>query len=223
MGMLRVGGLGTLERIVARARSALGCPEAETPRDRLRISGSKPIPPSVPSLPFIVASAIRSGSTALGRTLDASTNGRCAIEPNPSLGREGRLLTEGLIDRQQVRSAVREHIVPRLRTNGRDGLTYGEKHVHYEAFLDLIHEECPCRIVHLHRDGRDVVRSMMDWHTGKFGDIYREAASSESMSNEALAAARAPGRRGHAPGAVLAQGAPGRAGVESSWVACRIL
>ncbi len=99
-------------------------------------------------------------------------------------------MSDGRLDRATATETVRTHVLPRLRTHGHDGLVYGEKHVHYGPFIDLIHEACPCRFVHLHRDGRDVVRSMMDWHTGKFGNVYREADSSEAMSNEALCAAQ---------------------------------
>ena len=99
-------------------------------------------------------------------------------------------MMDGTLDRDEARELVAAHVVSRLGRHGEGGLTYGEKHVHYGPFLDLIHEAHPCRVVHLHRDGRDVVRSMMDWHTGKFGDIYREAASSEPLSNEATTAAQ---------------------------------
>lgn len=102
---------------------------------------------------------------------------------------------DGLLSRGEVRELVQKHMLPRLATHGDDGLVYGEKHVYYGPFLDLIYEAHPCRIVHLHRDGRDVVRSMIDWHTGKFGNIYREANSAELLSEEALIAAR--GLRAH--------------------------
>ncbi len=137
--------------------------------------------------PYILVGSARSGSTALARVLDRSKTGRCLIEPSPGLQRECRLAADGLMDRAAISAAVRSQVVPRLLPPD-DDCVHGEKNVTYGAFLREIHDQTGCRIVFLHRDGRDVVRSLMDWHTGRFGNIYREACSSETMSNEALAA-----------------------------------
>jgi hypothetical protein len=136
---------------------------------------------------FFILSSARSGSTSLARILDAATNGSCAIEPSPDLNVESRLAMDGRLDDPE--RVVREVVVPRVEKGcARDGI-YGEKHVTYGPFVARIHGLTGGRFVFLRRDGRDVVRSMIDWHERMFGNVYREAPEPGDLSPRAISAA----------------------------------
>ncbi len=142
---------------------------------------------TVPPKPFFVVSCARSGSTSLTRILDLASNGGCALEPAPNLNRETRDMMDGrLVDPDAV---LRSTVVPRAREGMAEGRIYGEKNVTYGPFLDRLYRELDCRFVFLRRDGRDVVRSLMDWHERMFGSIYRECHEMGNLSERALAAA----------------------------------
>ncbi len=143
-----------------------------------------PAPP-----PFFVVGCARSGTTSLARILDGADNGVCLVEPAPNLNRETRLAMDGVpLDRRQV---VRELLLPRLREHARPGRVYGEKSITLAPFLEEVHAETGCRFIYVHRDGRDVVRSLMDWHELVFGTVYREAREPGQLAPIALARAAA--------------------------------
>lgn len=136
---------------------------------------------------FFIVSCARSGSTSLARILDMADNGICAVEPSPNLNVETREMMEGRL--RDPLALVRRIIIPRVH----DGLCrneiYGEKNVTYGPFIPYIYQELACRFVFIKRDGRDVVRSLMDWHNHKFGTIYRECKEPGDLSGEALSSA----------------------------------
>jgi len=139
--------------------------------------------PMAPTPPFFVVSCARSGSTSLTRILDQATNGRCVVEPQPNLDRECREMREGrLRDPDRVIEAT---VVARVEAETAQNGVYGEKNVTYGPFLDRLHRRLGARIVYLHRDGRDVVRSLMDWHERMFGTIYRECRDPGRLSARA--------------------------------------
>jgi len=133
---------------------------------------------------YFVLACARSGSTSLARILDLATNGKCAIEPSPNLNRETREVMEGrLNDPMQV---VQELIVPRVKEQLAKVEIYGEKNVTYGPFIPYLYEALRCKFVFLRRDGRDVVRSLVDWHDRMFGSIYRECRDSGTLSPTAM-------------------------------------
>ena len=139
------------------------------------------------SRPFFILATARSGSTSLAHILATARNGECAIEPAPNLNRESRLAMDGLLD--DLPGVVSELVAPRVEEALRRRHVYGEKNVTYGPFIVELHRQLQARFVLQTRDGRDVVRSMIDWHNGKFGTIYREAPETGLLSAEATRAA----------------------------------
>jgi hypothetical protein len=140
---------------------------------------------------FFILSCARSGSTSLTRILDMATNGTCVVEPAPNLNLETREMMDGRLD--DPFSVLRQTVFPRVVEGLSKFEIYGEKNLTYGPFVQHIYEELKCRFVFLKRDGRDVVRSLIDWHNRKFGTIYRECSDPGDVTPTALAfAAKLP-------------------------------
>ncbi len=138
---------------------------------------------------YFILSCARSGSTSLCRILDRATNGVCVMEPIPNLNVESR---DAMDDRCGDLSAiVDEQIVPRVRKGLEEWTVYGEKNVTYAPFIPELYDRLDCRFVFLKRDGRDVVRSLLDWHNRKFGTIYRECRETSDVTDTAFGSAAA--------------------------------
>ncbi|MCA8942998.1 MAG: methyltransferase domain-containing protein [Planctomycetes bacterium] len=139
--------------------------------------------------PYFVVSCARSGSTSLTKILDSATNGDCVLEPQPNLNRETRDMREGRL--ADPDGTLESSVVKRVLTAQRPDRVYGEKNVTYGPFLDRLHRRLDPRFVYIRRDGRDVVRSLMDWHERMFGTIYRECSDPGDLSPRALQSAGA--------------------------------
>jgi len=140
---------------------------------------------------FILLSCARSGSTSLARILDEAVNGRCAVEPVPNLNRETREAMDGRLE--DADGIVEATVVARAVERLEEVEVYGEKNVTYGPFVEKLYKRLDCRFVLITRDGRDVVRSLINWHEARFGTIYRECREPGNLMPEAvLAAARLP-------------------------------
>lgn len=128
---------------------------------------------------FIIGSA-RSGTTALCEILNTATNADFHMEPQPNLNVESRPKLHGInLDYKKIlQTTVGERIdqAPRI---------YGEKNVTLTAFIKELYELYDARFVFLVRDGREVVQSMMNWHTEMFGNFYRECKYPVKLSERA--------------------------------------
>jgi len=62
---------------------------------------------------------------------------------------------------------------------------YGEKNLTYAPFIEELYELLGCKFIFLIRDGRDVVRSLMDWHDLVWGNIYRECKYLGELTEQA--------------------------------------
>jgi hypothetical protein len=133
---------------------------------------------------YFILSCARSGSTSLTRILDTADNGICASEPMPNLNWETREAMEGrLLD---LHGVIDRNIVPRVKKALQTNAVYGEKNVTYGPFITELYNALNCKFVFLKRDGRDVVRSLINWHEQKFGTIYRECRDSGNLAPEAI-------------------------------------
>ncbi len=139
--------------------------------------------------PYCLLCTARSGSTALARILDQAENGHCAAEPAPNFNYETRLAMDGRLDAVARKDLIQSTLVPRVHEGQEKYGIYGEKHVTYGPFIAEISQELKARFIHLIRDGREVVRSMIDWHNAKFGTVYRECTDAGTLSPEAIFAA----------------------------------
>jgi hypothetical protein len=136
---------------------------------------------------YFILSCARSGSTSLARILDGATNGVCQVEPMPNLNDESRLAMDGkLSDRMTV---VQDQVGPRVKKGLNEHEVYGDKNLTYGPFIRELHEAFDARFVFLHRDGRDVVNSLINWHEQLFGNIYRDCCEAGSISARARSAA----------------------------------
>lgn len=134
--------------------------------------------------PFFVVGCGRSGTTSLTRILNTASNGVCVVEPAPNLNVETRLAMDGRL--ANPRQLLEETVVKRVRDNRSTNRVYGEKNLTYGPFLSDLYELLNCRFVYIHRDGRDVVRSLLNWNNEKFGTIYRESADVDGISERAV-------------------------------------
>ena len=137
---------------------------------------------------FFVVGSARSGTTSLAKVLDTANNGICAIEPSPNLASETREMMDGRMvsEPMDVLSAT---VFPRVQEMLKSTEVYGEKNVTYAPFIPFLYQELECKFVFIKRDGRDVVRSLVNWHEQKHGNIYRDCRELGNISVEAIAAA----------------------------------
>lgn len=133
---------------------------------------------------YFILSSARSGSTSLAKILNTATNGICALEPNPNLNWETRELMERRLSNPKL--VLENTVIPRVKKALEELEIYGEKNVTYGPFIPHLYEMLECKFILIKRDGRDVVRSLMDWHERMFGTIYRECKDSGDLSPQAL-------------------------------------
>jgi hypothetical protein len=132
---------------------------------------------------FFVTGCARSGTTSLCRILDEASNGVCLMEPDPKLNAESRDVIEGRLKNHDV---VIDLIRPRVQTSLSAGVIHGEKNLTLVPLIPLLNDAFDCKFVFVIRDGREVVRSLIDWHNRMFGNIYRECEDVGELSNRAL-------------------------------------
>jgi len=114
--------------------------------------------------------AFRSGTTAFCHLLRAANDVAVFVEQPPKLCVEARMLyedrligPEGFIWQARAQSTQ--------KVTGK-GLTYVDKNPNYLLFIPFLIKRFDCKFIYLYRDGRDVVRSMIDWHDIQQKDIY---------------------------------------------------
>jgi hypothetical protein len=122
---------------------------------------------------FFVVGFVRSGSTALARILDTAANAEVSIEIPPKLLIESRdLLLDKLTDPVGVLRAARRRQIDAAAARK---LKFGDKNAAYMPFLPYVVEALDAKIVAFYRDGRDAVRSLMDWHEFKAHNLFIRA------------------------------------------------
>ncbi len=107
----------------------------------------------------------------------------------PNLNVETRLALDGRLTDQEIEDCVEQLIVPRVSEGLLHTSVYGEKNLTYGPFVPALHSKLDCKFVFLSRDGRDVVRSFLDWHSCKFGTIYRECRETGDVTDDAFSVA----------------------------------
>jgi len=131
---------------------------------------------------FITGNA-RSGTTSLLRALGLSSHAQVALEPMPNLNKESRELYDGrLADPHAV--LVRD-VAPRVARALDQSKYYIEKHISFVPFVQHLADLFPCKFLIPVRDGRDVIRSLMDWHTRFMPIFYQECREPTDLGPEA--------------------------------------
>lgn len=117
---------------------------------------------------FFITGCARSGTTAIAEILDTASNAKVTVEESPVLHVECRALYDGVFEEPRKTFYIaKSSTMDRWNSEGK---IYGDKNVNYVPFIRYIDEE----IIFLIRDGRDVVRSLMNWHS-HFKNVYCEA------------------------------------------------
>ena len=119
---------------------------------------------------FFIIGCARSGTTALVKMLNTSQNATVFVEQQPNLCIEARNLYRGILrDPRQVIGEAKLEPIQKVLSSG---LKYGDKNPNYLPFVPYIAELWDCKFLFPVRDGREVVRSLMDWH-----DFYNQKFS----------------------------------------------
>jgi len=130
---------------------------------------------------FFIVSCARSGSTSLTNILNQASNCECVVEPTPNLNVETRLMMEGRL--KDPESLLKNTVVKRVQQSKAE--VYGEKNLTYAPFIEHLYKLLDCKFIYIIRDGRDVVRSLIDWHELIWGNIYRECKNPGNLTAEA--------------------------------------
>lgn len=119
---------------------------------------------------FFLIGCHRSGTTALANVLQSATNADLHIEAPPKFQVEFRERYEERLN--DAEPLLREARQPLIDQASATGMHFGDKNPSYMAFVPELKNLWDCKIVLFVRDGRDVVRSLMDWHDLKAGTVY---------------------------------------------------
>jgi len=111
---------------------------------------------------FFIIGCVRSATTAYAQILGTARNAEVFIEQEPKLLVESRELLKGNL--QDPISTLRQAKDVRIQAVLDKGLKFGDKNTSYMPFIPYLTTIWDSKIVFLIRDGRDVVRSLMDWH-----------------------------------------------------------
>jgi len=123
---------------------------------------------------FFIVGCGRSGTTSLTRILDTASNAEVFVEQEPKLCIDSRIKYQfgmNLSDEYIMKSKK-----DAIRNTHKNNLVYGDKNPNFLFFIDELIANFDSKFVFVFRDGRDVVRSMMDWdahgkvHYGRFED-----------------------------------------------------
>jgi hypothetical protein len=129
---------------------------------------------------FFIIGCARSGTTAVTKILNSSNNSKIYVEQEPNLCIESRNLYKGVLDSpvEIIKNAKEQQI----KTENEKGLIFGDKNPNYLPFIPYMEKLWQPKYVFVVRDGRDVVRSLMDWNKVCKGNIYGMKEDDESSN-----------------------------------------
>jgi hypothetical protein len=131
---------------------------------------------------FFVIGSGRSGTTAMVEILRTGKDVRVYAEDNPKLCIASRMHYEGMLPYAKEFITKSKH--ERIREVLKKGKIYGDKNPNYLHFVQEISELWDCKFLFLIRDGRDVVRSCMDFHPARGPGYGRYEDDEESMMTQ---------------------------------------
>lgn len=133
---------------------------------------------------FFIVSSPRTGSTSLANICDAATNCICVVEPYSEARVISRNLMDGRVD--NVADWIKKTILPKAKKYLKRVSVYGEKDYVYGPMISSLYDVFDCKFVFIKRDGRDVVRSLINQHEQLTGCCYRECVAPGKMVAKAL-------------------------------------
>ncbi|MBN1797191.1 MAG: sulfotransferase domain-containing protein [Spirochaetales bacterium] len=127
---------------------------------------------------FFIIGCPRSGTTALVKILNLATNAEIFSEQDPKMCIAARMKYENILPyaKDFIRKSKIEMITKAINNN----LIYGDKNPNYLFFIREMYELWNCKFIFVLRDGRDVVRSSMDFqkYRGKVYERYEDDGKS---------------------------------------------
>ena len=133
---------------------------------------------------FFVIGAFRSGTTALAKILDSATNAKVFVEQPPKLSKEAReLYGEKLENPRGCIEGAKGGAIKSVLDQGRH---YGDKNANYLPFIPHLADLWPCKFVFVVRDGRDVVRSLMDWQHVTDSRLYERDEDGDEFNHKRI-------------------------------------
>jgi hypothetical protein len=137
---------------------------------------------------FFILGCGRSGTTAMAHILNTASNAQVTVEQKPNLCIEARMNYEERLS--STKTLLLKSRSTEIENAHKQELIYGDKNPNYLAFIYELQEIWNPRFLYVHRDGRDVVRSMMSWNAlqtlngGKFFGMNEDDPNSDIFSPE---------------------------------------
>ena len=128
--------------------------------------------------------AFRCGTTALAKILDSATNATVFVEQAPKLSKESRELYDDKLE--NPRACIAQARSGAISSLLDQGLHYGDKNANYLPFIPYLAEVWPCKFVFVVRDGRDVVRSLIDWQYVTDSRLYERNEDGEEYAHKPI-------------------------------------
>lgn len=114
-----------------------------------------------PIQPCFIFGAFRSGTTAFCKILNLNEEVEILIEDEPKLCFESREFYDNPnLEIEPLLNSKIKNIGSLFDKNN----SFIDKNPNYLTFLPFLVKKYDCKVIFLYRDGRDVVRSLMDWH-----------------------------------------------------------
>ena len=132
---------------------------------------------------FFIISVARSGSTAISSICSEAQNCQCEVEPWGITKVMTRQLMDGKL--KDPTPWIQKIMRPVVKKKLKKVEVYGEKDPVYAPFIPFFYDVFKCKFIFLTRDGRDVVKSMINWHTQKSGLYYVECKETEILREKA--------------------------------------
>ncbi len=133
---------------------------------------------------FFIVSSPRSGSTAIANICDAAKNCLCEVEPEHKAFLV-RMLYDPYCSLDDWLDQFESKIKGFMAATGVE--IYGQKDPAYNWVISHLYKTFECKFVYLVRDGREVVRSLLNWNQQTSGIIYNECKEPVKLSDQAAA------------------------------------
>ncbi len=119
---------------------------------------------------FFIVGFSRSGTTAMARILDTAANARVFVEQPPKMCIAARMKYEGILPYPE--EFILKSKQEKIREVHSQKMIYGDKNQNYLYFIHEMRDIWKCKFIFLVRDGREVVRSALNWEMKHQGGNY---------------------------------------------------
>lgn len=132
---------------------------------------------------FFIISTIRSGSTVIADLCKSAKNCMCNNEESSDIP----IITWHVMHDPDYspKAWVQKVLANRIEAANRYGIIYGDKYPLQFPLIPHLYKYLDCKFVYLTRNGKDVVRSMLNWNKQATGTVYTECLEPEQYSERA--------------------------------------